>query len=394
MKNKNILISGAGIAGLTLAYWLKKYGFNPTIIEKSSNLREGGYVIDFFGAGYEVAEKMNILSKLEKVDIKIPEIMFVNERNQRIAGLNTFKIRHMLNNRAFSLLRSDLAKVIYSSLDSKVEILLSTSIKTIDNNPENVKVIFNSGEEQVFDLLIGADGLHSNVRALIFGKETNFEKFYGYYTASFTIDNYLEDKNVFLSYTCPEKQVGIYSLKENKLAAFFLIRIPKKIVYDYHSIAQQQELLFSLFKNVKWECPSLLEKMNSSSDFYFDSVSQIQMTEWSKERVSLVGDACDCPSLLSGQGSTLAMVGAYILAGELKESEGDYRKAFHEYQKEFKPFIDKKQRIAQKFASSFVPKNEFGIWVRNIFTKIMFFPILSTLFFKPFMTDNLKLKKY
>ena len=226
-----------------------------------------------------------------------------------------------------------------------------------------------------------------------FGSEAQFEKYYGYYTASFTFDNSEDTGRSFLTYNVPYKQAAIYSSGQNK-SAFFIFTSPEKLSYHHHDIEAQKQILRNEFESAGWKCADLLAKMDTSFDFYFDTVSQIQMSNWSKDRVTLVGDACDCPSLLSGQGSTLAMVGAYILAGELKEAKGNYKTAYAQYQNIFKPFIDTKQKIAQRFSKSLVPKSRFGIWMRNTFMNLMFLPFLSKMFIKQFMNDKLKLKEY
>lgn len=392
MENKNILISGAGIAGTALAFWLKKFGFNPTIVEVAPKLREGGYAIDFWGAGFDVAEKMEILPDLSKVDLKLLELSFVDKNNRRRGGMNYRKVVKWMNGRAFTLLRSDLAKTIYNNLDKDIEIIFGDKISKIEQSENEVSVTFQSGKTRSFDLVVGADGLHSNVRNMIFGNEAQFEKYYGYYTASYTIPNPKGDKE-FSMYNVPSKQVALYPTNENTSAVLYVFASPEKLSYNHHDIEAQKQILRNQFENIGWRCADLIAKIDTAPDFYFDVVSQIQMKNWSKNRVVLVGDACDCPSLLSGQGSTLAMVGAYILAGELKNANGNFKMAFEQYQNIFKEFIDDKQLLAQKFAKQFVPKSTFGIWLRNVVVGLMFLPFVSKLLIKQF-TDKLKLKDY
>lgn len=394
MDNINILISGAGIAGTTLAFWLKKFGFNPTIIESSPALREGGHAIDFMGAGFDVAEKMGIVSALKSVDINFSKLVFVDNNNKERGSMNYQKIKNFLNGRAFTLFRSDLAKVIYQGIDEGVEIIFGDTIANIDQNEKEVTVTFQSGKSRNFDLLIGADGLHSNVRKLVFGNESQFEEYYGYYTSSFTIDNFSLGNNAFSMFNVPYKQVAVFSKSGNSTTAFFIFASPEKLSYQHHDIAKQKQILKSEFENSGWQCPELLSQIDSTTDFYFDSVSQIKMDSWYKGRVTLVGDAGYCPSLLSGKGSTLAMVGAYILAGELKQANGNYKTAFEQYEILFKPFIEKKQKADQSFAKSFIPKSNFGIWLRNKIFKLMSSAVFSKLFLNQFKDSGLKLKEY
>jgi 2-polyprenyl-6-methoxyphenol hydroxylase-like FAD-dependent oxidoreductase len=394
MNNKNILISGAGIAGTTLAYWLQRFGFIPTIVEQAPKLREGGYAIDFWGAGFDVAEQMDIVPDLRSADVGIDEVVFVDADNHRKAAMNYSQIKNMMKGRALTLLRSDLAKVIYQHLDKNIEIIFGDSIADIAQLKNEVNVTFSSGLQRRFDLVIGADGLHSKVRELAFGNEEQFEQYYGYYTASFTIENNVTAGTAFLTYNVPGKQAAIYSLDNNKAATFFIFSAPRKLAINHHDILKQKAVLRSHFANAGWKCAALLSKMDDAPDFYFDTVSQVQMNRWSNQRISLAGDACDCPSLLSGQGSTLAMVGAYVLAGELKEANGDYTTAFAKYESLFRPFITRKQRLAQNFAKSLVPETKFGIWRRNFFMKLMALPFVTRMFVNQFMDDDLHLKNY
>ncbi len=394
MTSKNILISGAGIAGLTLAYWLRKHGFNPVIVEQAPQLREGGYAIDFFGAGFDVAEKMGIIADLRQEDIKMQKVFFVDKNNNQRGRLDAFKMRELTNNKFLNLLRSGLANAIYHHLDKDIEFIFDDTINKIEENIDETVVTFQSGNVRPFDLVVGADGLHSNVRTLTFGDEAQFEKYCGYYTSSFTIEGHLKNKHDFVSYNTPGKQVSTYALNESRLTALFVFSSDQKLMYSRHDVDAQKQILRNEFSNVGSECPSLLAKMDTAPDFYFDSVSQVKMNHWSKGKVSLVGDACDCPSFLSGQGSTLAMVGAYILAGELKESKGNYEAAFQQYENIFKPLIETKQKLAQSFAGSLIPKNNFAIWIRNTFANVMFSSLISKWFVRKYMTDKITLKEY
>ncbi len=394
MKNKNILISGTGIAGVTLAYWLNEYGFKPTLLESSNQFREGGYMIDFWGEGVDVADKMGILSDIEKQDLKILNMAHVNQDNKRRENLKGDFVRSLFNKRIYNVLRSNLAKILYKKIQGKVQCIFGNSIKTIEQNDSEVKVVLNDGTCRIFDLVIGSDGLHSNVRNLVFGPESEFEQFFGYYISSFTIDNYLKDEKVFYNYTLPNKQVFIYPIKNNQLAALFIFRSKEKIDYDRHDKETQKSILRNTFSSIGLEVPMLLEKMENAKDFFFDSVSQIKLQKWSKGRVCLVGDACYCPSLLSGQGASLAMTGAYILAGELKAAEGEYQDAFQKYEHLLSTIVSKKQKLAAKLAKTFIPKTKINLRVRNFIIKLVRSPFILKLITKRAIADKLILKEY
>jgi 2-polyprenyl-6-methoxyphenol hydroxylase-like FAD-dependent oxidoreductase len=394
MKNENILISGAGIAGTSVAFWLSKYGFKPVIVEKSPVFRTGGYIIDFFGVGFEVAEKMNIVDALRNEDIQMNEVTAVNKDGKRISGLNMYQFRKALGGRVFSLKRSSLAKTIYDALPKGIEIIYNNSIKSLKDENGAVAVEFEDGTIRNFDLVIGADGLHSKVRELAFGPEDKFEKFFGYYVSSFTMPDKLTVNKNFLSYSLPGKQANLYTLNDGRQAALLIYRSNNKLKYNHHNVKEQMQLLRNEYAHEGWLCQQMLDEMEKTEDFYFDAVSQIKMDTWSRGRISLVGDACDCPSLLSGQGSTLAMAASYILAGELKKHNGDHTIAFSEYERKFKPFIDNKQNLAQGFAASFVPSSALSIWLRNMALRLSGFSFFAKWMAGKFMVDDIVLDEY
>jgi 2-polyprenyl-6-methoxyphenol hydroxylase-like FAD-dependent oxidoreductase len=395
-----VLVSGAGIAGPTLAYWLDRYGFETTIVEKAPRLRTGGYVIDFWGAGFDIADRMGLLPEISRKGYRVQEVRVVDREGRRIAGFSAGAVARAAQGRFVSLPRGDLAAIIFRKIESKVETIFGDSVARIEQSEKCVHVTFESGAAREFDIVVGADGLHSRVRELVFGAESKFEKYLGYKVAAFDADGYKpRDELVYVMHTEVGRQVARFTMRDNRTMFLFIFADASVDQKDAADIHTQKSLLREYFGNTGWECPRILDLLDESGDIYFDRVSQIRMDppdrgSWTRGRVTLLGDAASCVSLLAGQGTALAMVAAYILAGELRRSKGDYPRAFARYQELFGPFVLGKQKAALRFAGTFAPKSKFGLFFRNQVMNLMRISWIASFVFSRDITDKIELPEY
>jgi 2-polyprenyl-6-methoxyphenol hydroxylase-like FAD-dependent oxidoreductase len=393
MTRQTVLISGAGIGGPTLAYWLKATGFQPTIIEHAPTLRSGGYVIDFWGLGYDIAERMGLIKEINQAGYHVRDMRIVDAKGARISGFGTGVFLELTGGRYVTVGRSALSQLLFKKVSRDIETIFDDQIIEIDDQKTHVKVRLESGAERRFDFVVGADGLHSGVRRLVFGPQDRFEKRLDYVVAAFEAPGYRpRNEDVYVMYNEPGRMVGRVSLHDDK--TLFLFVFAEDVDTPIHDLPAQKRLVRSKFGNSRWECPGILDALDGALELYFDRVSQIRMEHWSSGRVALVGDAAYCVSLLAGQGSALAMTGAYILAGELAKAAGQHDIAFANYEKLLRGFVEKKQRGAERFASSFAPKTQLGLFFRNQVTRAAAIPGLARLTFGRDIIDTLQLPDY
>lgn len=277
-----------------------------------------------------------------------------------------------------------------------MEIIFDDSITAIREDSSGIDVSFECSSPRRFDIVVGCDGLHSVVRQIAFGQEQQFEKFLGYYAASFLTTDYPHrDELTYVGYGEPGRQISRYALRGNRSAFLFVFSRERPFPEHPHG-ARAKQIVRDTFSNDKWiEIPEILERMNTCDEFYFDSVSQIRMPVWSRGRTVLLGDAAFCPSLLAGEGAAFAMTGAYVLAGELHRAHGDHVTAFKSYEEKLRGFIESKQQRAERLAASFAPATRFGLWVRDLVLRAAgsFLPLGKWLV-RAMVGDSLQLPDY
>ncbi|MGW4483470.1 FAD-dependent monooxygenase [Amycolatopsis sp. NPDC004368] len=360
----SVLISGASIAGPALAYWLRDYGFAVTVVEKASALRAGGYPIDIRGTALGVVERMGLMPMLREAHVDTRRISFLDADGATIAVLKPESIAGG-EGLDLEVRRGDLAEALYSTIREDVEFLFDDQVTALDDHDDGVDVTLRSGRHRRFDLVVGADGLHSGVRALKFGPEEQFHRYLGYCFAGFTLPNTFGLHREGVLWTVPGRGAALYAVGESEdIHGFLSFARPEAPFAAFRNPEAQRELVTDVFAADGWLIPRLVEAMRTSDDLFFDVVSQIHLPRWSSGRVALVGDAAFAPSFLTGQGSSTALVGAYVLAGELS-SNSDHTAAFTAYEDTARPFVEANQALVSEGNATMFPATAEALAARN-----------------------------
>ena len=389
-----IAINGIGVAGPTLTYWLRRSGHEPVLFEKAPALRTGGYLIDFWGLGYTIAERMGILAGLCARGYEMRRMRMVDRHGREEAQVELTPMREALHGRFLSIARADLVAALFGACDG-IPAHFGVSIVGIEANRGGAIATLSDGTREHFDTIVGADGLHSEVRVLAFGPESQFERFLGCYIAAFRLRGYPHrDELTHVSHTERLRQVGRVSLRNGETLVLLVWRPEANGSHVARGREEQQAAVRRAFGDMGWEAPELLEAMDDAVDFYCDRVSQIHMPRWSAGSVVLLGDAAACPSLLAGEGSGLAMLEAYILAGELHRANGDTSLAFAAYERRLREFVIAKQDSAVWFRGFFAPQTTLGLAVRNLVVHAFGLPFVAKPLLARSLRDDLELPEY
>lgn len=381
-----IAISGAGVAGPTLAHFLLRQGHEPLIIERAPAFRRGGFVIDFWGTGYQVAERLGLIGAVRESGYQVAEVRLVGADGRRRAGLDARVFARATGDRFTSLPRGDLAGVLWDALGGRVDTRFGESIAGIDEDALGLTLTLEGGGRERVDLLVGADGLHSRVRALRWGPSADYERPLGYHVAAYEIAGYpRRDEDVYVSYAEPGLSVSRFALRGGRTLVLLVFS-------DRHlppGTIEPAAMLRRVFGGCGWEVRAMLEALPEGEALYLDRVAQSVVPDWHRGRCVLLGDAAACPSLLAGEGTGLAMTAACVLAAEL--ATGDWQVAFPAYEARLRRFIEGKQKSARGFARSFAPGTRLGIRLREWAVRAMRVPAIADLLIGNSLRDDFTL---
>jgi 2-polyprenyl-6-methoxyphenol hydroxylase-like FAD-dependent oxidoreductase len=387
-----IAINGTGIAGPTLAYWLRRFGHQPVLFEKAPALRAGGYVIDFWGLGYEIAGRMGILPALLERGYLMQRLRMVDADGREVAGMDVGPLREQVDGRFISVARADLAAALFHACDG-IPVHFGLSVVDVRQETSGVVVTFSDGRMECFDLVIGADGLHSRVRELVFGPDDRFERALGCHVAAFRLTDYPHrDELVYVSHTVPRMQVARVALRNRETLILLICR--SELIDGFPPRELQKATLRQVFGQMRWEVPDILARLDAVDDLYFDRISQIHLNRWTSNRVALLGDAAACASLLAGEGTGLAMIEAYVLAGELSRSGDDVVKGFAAYEARLRSFVSDKQKAALWLRGFFAPRTAMALALRNFAVNLMSVPFVASRLVSRSLSDRLELPDY
>ena len=369
MTSRSVLICGAGVAGPTLAYWLSRHGMKATVVERAQGLRSSGNPVDVRGPALPVAEQMGIMADLRAEATHATAMRVVDDSGRQLVRVPTPAGRSAAGNREVELPRGDLAAVLYRAARDHAEFLFDDTIAAMRQDEHGVDVTFDRAAPRRFDLVVGADGLHSTVRRLAFGPEQAYVHHMGVYVATTHLGGPADDPRDVLLYNTPGRLLSIHPSRGDALVAF-IFRGPMIDGFDHRDTARHKRMIAEAYAGTGWRAAELVERAQHTEDLYFDSVSKVRLDSWARGRVALLGDAASCVSLF-GDGSSLAMAGGYTLAAALAADPDDHVAALRRYESAHRRLVNPKQRNTRMAAALLIPKTRLGIVVRNATARLL-----------------------
>ena len=361
------LISGASIAGPTLAHWLSRAGWAVTVVERAPRVRDGGYPIDVRGAAAEVTRRMGIHDAIRAARTRNKATRIVAPSGRPIATFAFGEVIANVNPVDVELPRGELTRILYDLTRDAAEWVFDDSIATLAPHDDRVDVTFRSGRPRSFDVVIGADGIHSTTRRLAFGPEERFIRHLGPCCAIYDLAEPPIEPDAAEMYSRPGGTMLVAREGDGPARAFLAFVTDDPGGVDVHDRAAAGRLAERAFAGARWPlAPRLVAGLGEAGDLYFDTVSQIRMPRWSTGRVALTGDAAFAPSFLSGQGTSIALTGAYTLAAELAAAPHDPVAAFRAYENRLRPFVERNQALALRSDSAVLPRTAHRLRVRNL----------------------------
>lgn len=381
-----VLISGGGIAGLTLAYWLHQYHIPSVVVEQAACIRHDGYGLDFYGTGYDVAERMGLIDRLAQQQIPFEDIAYVDGSGKTVTHLDISVMRKVMRQKYMALMHWTLEEALYEAVVHAIEVRSGATLVSIKPNPNEVEIAFNDGTTATFDVLIGTDGVHSHTRSLIFGPEALYQRYLGYYFASYSLPDHYDIGHAWKNYIEPGRLTAAYcSNNEGEIITFLMCKTA-----DEGYIPREQRLswLRRKFAGMGWVTQRLLADVADAEAIFLDTLTQIQMPSWHQGRVALVGDACGCPTSMSGQGASMAMGGAYLLAQALHEMPNS-EAAFLRYEQQMRAPVERRQKNARDLAKAFLPDSKLGLVMQQLMMKVVLRESFSGLLRQQFGAESL-----
>ncbi|MEO3810817.1 FAD-dependent monooxygenase [Sphaerisporangium sp. B11E5] len=395
MRSKSVLVSGAGIAGPALAFWLRRYGFAVTVVERAPGVRAGGHAVDLRGVARDVAEWMGIMPEVRRHQVDERGFAFVDRDGRRTATMPADAFGGEGIVAEIEIMRGDLGRILHDATRDDTVYVFGDRITALTQRDDGVEVVFANGAPRRFDLVVGADGVRSAVRGLAFGPEERYVRHLGAYTAYFTVPDPGDLDNWFLMYNAPGGLVAGIRPERGGTAKASLAFTSPPLHHDRLDVREQQRVLAEKMAGAGWRVPALLEAMPDAPDFYFDAICQVHVDRWWRGRVALLGDAGYCGSPLAGLGTSMSLVGAYVLAGELASTPEDHEAAFARYQDEMRDYVARCVRLPPGGVNGFAPRSQLMISLRGLSMRMMTRGPMRRLMAGQFhKSDGIVLKEY